>query len=411
MTTSASRLGAALYEKETNFGEDVSTFGTRLQLLNRVDLSGLTHERVNINPTQQRPHEGVQDIRLGMGGSFTIELLLTGHGGTAAGALTQTDLATLLGYVVGNVHSADSGGTADGTGSASAIDITGGSFTAGGLLRLGQLGDGRGEGQFLAVKSFSSGTATLLTDAPSAASAGDVVYASQVVYPSETPGSFESVDTLRFRLLTANKQFDCHGCYPTSIEFLNLNADEIPRVRITFGVAWFRKANVGFPDTTATDAKTGAKIAAGSLFLNDVGTSTRQTYGLRDFSITIENEVVPLRGPGGNNEHQVIVGCKRVRCQAKVSTTFDAESTGTQTWYDLYQTDEGSVSSKHMLWTGSVGDGKAVAFYFPNLKITSPVPTQQEADGLNRVTVEWEAMTSTDTTSDETLSNWRLAMG
>ncbi len=412
MVASPSRLGAVLYNTESAFGENTNTYGTRLQVVNAVDVSGLTQDRMNINPTQQRPHEGVPDVRLTYGGSFTVELLLTGHGGTAAGSLTPTDLATLLGYTIGTLRTADIGATVTTGTSATQFTATGITMTAGTLCRVGIVGDGRGGGQFAAVSGESVDVITLLTalgGTPTPST--DLAYAAQIIYPSETPGTFETVQSLRFQLMTANQQYRCHGCYPTSVTLSGLNVGEVPKVSITYGVAWWESTSQTFPNTTATAAKAGAVIAAGSLFVNAVGTATRTTYPLRDFSVTINYEHVPLVGPEGVDAFQGVVGCVRTRCQAMLTTTFDGESAGTHIWEDLYTTSEQTVTNRHILWTGSAVDGRAVGMYFPNCKPITPRPTQQDLNGLNRVTVQWEAMTGQTTTSDLTLSNFRLALG
>jgi hypothetical protein len=409
MTATNSALGAVLYENESTFGEDIDTTATRLQTLGPVDLSGFTQEKQNIDPTRQRPHEGVQDERMTMGGSFSVRLLLTGHGGTAATTLTATNLYTLLKNVIGSGSVTNVGTTCTG-GTASIPTLTAGTVADGSVIKFGVLGDGDGEGQFYAVDNLTGANLTLLTDLGATPAAADVVYAAQMVYPSETPGTIESVTSTRWRLMTGNKQILAHGCYPTAVEFSNLNAGELPQVTVSFSCAWWEIDNETFPDATATAAKTGAPVAAGSFWMNAVGTSTNATYGLRNGGLRIEFTTIPLVGPGGSNSYQHIVGARRVRCQAFLSTTFDAEASGTTTWDDLYTTAEGSAVNRHAVWTLSVADGRALGLYFPNLKIITPRPTQQDVDGLNRVQVEWEALTSADTTSDLTLANFILAM-
>lgn len=411
MTANAARLGAVLYNAESSFGENTNSYGTRLQTVDAVDVSGLTHDKVNVNPTIQRPHEGTQDLRTIMGGSFRISLLLTGHGDDGTGAQSITDLGQLLSYVIGNTRTGDVGAAITTQTSATQFTATGVTMDNGTLCRIGTIGDGRGGGQFHAVSSESVDVITLLTAAAAAPTTADTCYGCHIVYPDETPGDFETVTSLRFRLLTANKQFNCHGCYPTAIEFSGFNVGEIPRVAITFGVAWWEVANVTFPNTTATSAQSGAPVAAGSLFINAVGTSTRATYSPRDVKFTCNFESVPLFGPEGVNQFQGCVGVRRVRCQGMFSFTFDAQASGTQTWHDLYQTAEGSIVNRHILLTLSAVTGRAVGIYAPNCKIVSPSPTQQDLNGLNRVTVNFECLTHTTTTSDLTLSNFRIGLG
>ena len=408
MTANTSRLGAALYNTESSFAENTNTYTTRIQTVGEPNVDGLTLAKVNTNPTTQRPHEGIADVNTIYGGSFRTEMLLTGRGATGT-SLTQTDLGTLLGHVVGNTDATSVGALITTATDQDTYDATGVVLPAGALCRVGALGDGRAEGQFSAVSTETGDTVELLTETVGLANTSDTIFPAIQVYPSETPGTFETVQSLRWRLLTANNQYNCHGCFPTAIEFPNLNIGEVPRVAVDWGVSWFENANVTFPDATSTDAKDGAPIAAGSLFINDVGTTTSAIYDYRSLSIRIEHEVVPITGCGGVDANQGIVSVRRIRSKAMITVVFDAEASGTQTWQDLYDNDSGSL--QHILWSGSVEDGRAIGFYFPNAKIMDPRPTQADVDGLNRITVNFEALTGPTTTTDLTLSNWRLAMG
>lgn len=407
----ASRLGALLYNTEASFSEISTTFGTRLQTLGPPTFD-LQQPRMNIGITQQRAHEGTQDVRMVQTGTLTFELMLGGHGGTAAGSLTATHLSTLLGHVIGTSTAGQIGSTvaASPSPTTTTFTATGVNLSNGGMCRIGALNDGRGEGQFYAVSGESSDAVTLLTATGSAPATADVVYAALLVHPSETPGTFETVQSLRFRVLSANNHYDLNGCYPTAIEIPNLNVGEVPRIKLTFAVSRWDNVSATFPDTTSTDAKVGAPIAAGSISINARGTATRATYGLRDFKVTLDSQVIPIFGPGGLSTYQNIVGAKRLKCGATISCTFDAETTGTQVWEDLYETADSSLTSRHIIWTGSVADGRAIGMYFPNAKLISPRPTQVDIDGINRVPVMFEAMTDTTTTSDLTMSNFRLGL-
>lgn len=402
-----SRLGAVLFNTESSFAEDSATFGTRLLPVNAIDVSGLNLGREEISILQQRGHEGISGVNTTFEASFTIELLLTGHGGATTGALTATDLATLLGHAIGNLNTSQVGTTATGTGTANAFGVNGGTIANHGLIRVGSLADARGNGQFAAVSVSSGGTVTLLTDLAGAPDAADVVYVAQFVHPSETAANLPTVQSLRFRLITSNEHYDCHGCFPTAISFSGLNAGEVPKVSITYTAARFDSGNETFPDATAHGAKDGAVIAGGSFFANQVGVATRQTFALRDFGVTFNLENAVLRGPGGVAANQVITGVCRTKLNTTISATFDAEATGTQTFYDAYKAGE----YWHALWTGSVEDGKAIGMYWPRLKFVAPLPVQSDMDGLNRVKVMWESLTSADTVNELSLANFILGMG
>lgn len=414
MTANLSRLGSVEYNTESTFAASSSTFGTRLLPISPPDVSGLRMKMEMISIMQQRPHEGIANVRTSFDATFSLEFLLTGHGATAAGALTATDLSTLLGYCVGVLNTAGDGGTVDSASSTTVIQGANATLAAGGLCRIGAVADGRGGGQFypIATVAGTSGATgmdpTLLLATPVAPNLADVLYAVLIVHPSETPGTFETVQSLRFRILTPNEQYDCFGCACESIEFSNLNAGEVPKVKLGFRAARFiDTSSQTFPAAASTNAKVGAPVACGSHVGQVAGVSTRQAFNVRSFGVTIDMQVAALTGPGSDFANQVITSYRRTRCQASIAVTVDAQATGTNVFYDAWQDDE--------VWqwmaTLSAEDGKAGGFYFPRLRFKEPLPVQKDMEGLNRVMVEMEALTNTTTTTDLTLSNWRLGLG
>jgi hypothetical protein len=409
VTHRLSRLASVEYNTEASFAADTSTYATRLQPLGQLDISGLKLNRQMIPILQQRPHEGIAGVRTFYEGPFSLEFLLTGHGATAAGAITATDLATLLGHVVGALRTSDDGGTVDAGSTSTVIQgVSVATMAAGSMCRIGTIADGRGNGQFYPVASSSVPDVTLGFAVDSAPNAADVIYAAQIVHPLETPSTCSTVQSLRFRFATPNEQYEAHGCWVTGLEFLDLDHGAVPRVRISFNCAWWESvSNATFPSSTATAAKTGAPVANGSLVLNTVGTSTRTKYDYQDLAIRINYETIPIRGPGSAIANTIVTDVRRSRCQAMVSFTTPAQGTGDQTHFLAYLAD----SLFHLCLTLSAEDGKAIGFYFPNLRMTDQTPIQRDAGGLNRVPVEFEALTGQTTTNDLTLSNWRLAMG
>lgn len=410
MAVRPSALQACLWEIESSFGETTQSFANRLQHTNLLDVTGITHEKVPIAPVVQRQNDGVHDMRGIMGGSFTLELDLTGRGSSSAAGVTLSSLATLLGYCVGNAaRAATSGTTAAGGGSATSTPVAAAAadFSAGSLCRIGAQNDGRGGGQFAAISGDASDTLTHLTAIGGAANASDVVYAPDMVYPNEDPDQ-TSIQSLRFALATANQSFYAHGCYCTGIEFTGLNTGERPKVRLTFAVAWFENASPTFPSSTAVgNSGSPVPVAAGSFFYNTVGTATRQTAVIRGFNLSIDLQVHPLIGPGGLSQYQSVVGCVRSRCQASFDFLVDGDDTGFDTWWN---TDEGSITFRHFLYTLSVKDSAALAFYFPRVKPVGARPMQQDNGGVNARRVMCQAVTGATTTTQLTASNWRLAM-
>lgn len=415
MTANLSRLGSLEYNTESTFAATSSTFGTRMLPAAPIDLSNLRLKMEKVGVLQQRPHEGIANVRTAFDASFTTEHYLTGHGATAAGALTATDLSTLLSYVFGTLRSSDDGGTVGASGSTTTlIEGVNCTYVAGTLLRVGSVGDGRGGGQFYPVSTIAgvSGATgvdpTLLLAMPVAPNSADVLYAALILHPSETPGTFEAVTSLRMRLLTANEQYDVFGVAAESVEISGLKAGELPRIKITWRAARFIDTTTEtFPATASTNAKTPAPVACGSHVGQVRGTSTRQAFNVRDFGVKIDYQLIPLTGPGADSANQIITGYRRGRCQATINATIDAEATGTNVFYDAWQNDE----VWHWMSTFSAEDGKALGMYFPYLTFQEPTPIQRDMDGLNRVSVELMANTNTTTTSDLTMSNFRIGLG
>jgi hypothetical protein len=404
MTSRPSRLGAASYEVESSWAEAVDTWGTRLQLLGEPVIPADIQARIAEPITQQYAEEGKLGVRGPWQGSFSVQLALTGQGGTGGtGATSETALYALLKNAIGGGSSDCAGTTVDTSPtSASEFDLVGGTVESGNLIRVGDLGDARGNGQFAAVNNIA--TTTLLTALDATPNAGDVVYAPLHIYPLESTG-LAAITSTRWLLQTANGQWSAKGCFPTSIEFAGLNVGEQPTVTITYGVSRWAEANETFPNATATAAKDGSIVAAGSVFLQDVATVTRQTFSTRSISLTIDLQTQPLMGPGGVDGYQVIVGAVRTKCSASFALTIDAEASGTNTLLDIFT----GTALQHCLMTLSATAGKALGLYFPNCRPTNYV-TQEAADGLNRRTINFEALTGPTTTSEETMHSWCLAM-
>lgn len=417
----AAALGAHLYEQEDDFGEKVSTFGTRLQTKNPVDLTQLIQDKLPLSPTRQLPHEGTKDVLGVYGGQFPVSLDFTGHGQTAAGALTKTDLAALMEIVIGGIDVSGVGTTvATGSWTTTSFDVADASGLAKGMLiRVGKIGDDRGNGQFYAIASKSGNSITLATATLAPPQDGDVVYASQLVYPEErisasgTPG-FEDVVSTRWQLLTANMQVEAHGCFPMSYSFAQLNPGESPVFNTNFGVArWAPPESAAeFPSSVATDAKTPTPNAGGSLFLNKKGSSARlgEKLHLRAFDLTTPIQCVPLRSPCGTDSRQVISGARRIPGEvnggagaAGFTITLDRGAIDIDTLY-------ADNDPFHVLYTLSAVDGEAVALYFPNCRLTSPRPTQRDVDQLNRMVLTFRAEADPDGTDDLTRAAMLIGM-
>lgn len=409
MASKSSALGALLYATESAFGETTTTTGTRLRPIGPVTVD-LQHPGQKIDILKQRPNEGVAYVRMPMSGTISFTVNLTGPGATSVGAAPASALATLLGTVFGTTGTglATSDTTTGGT--AAIPTMTGATgVTAGGMVRIGAKGDAACDGQWVAVGTHAGSNLTLLTAAPGAPANGAVVYSSRMVYPSQAAGTYETVASVRFRYQSAQQQYVLHGCYPTAAEF-GIEVGSIPTVKLTYACAWWETVNATFPDATAVQDFGAAPVAGGSMFINAVGTTTRATVVARSVSMTVGLNNVGEPGVGGVDEHQVIVGCNRGPGQVMVEMVIDSEAAGTDTYGDLFDVSENSRINRHALYSMSIGDGRAVGIYWPNLAMIDK-PVQFDDGGVLRKRIKFEAFTGTVTTSDLTLSPWRLALG
>lgn len=403
-----SALGAVEYEAESSWAEDVTTFAThRLPVLGAIDTSGLTHDKMAPERVVQYRNDGTQWILGTQGGSFKTKIHLAGHGATTAGSPTLDALETWLGIAIGNVALSASASTTL-TGGTAAVPTTtaSGTFSAGGACRVGSLGDGRGGGQLYAITTHTTTSLTLRGALGGAPTNGDVLYPVAQIYPSESPTA-ATVSSTRMRVLTGNLCYELHGCFPTALSITGLNPGEIPMAEITWGVSWWRYSTGTFPSTVTSNQYSPAPIAAGSLNVQVVGTTTRSTRTYRSMSLDWTLGIEPLVGPGGVNQYQKIVGARRTPDKVKLTWTEDADTATTTPILPGFGT---GTSVYHIEFTGSAVAGSAVGFTAPRACVTNVAI--QKADGnINRLTIEAELYTSTVSTSALTLANIVWCMG
>lgn len=414
MTTIGSAYGAIKYSAESAFGEDVDTCSLRIPIINRVDLSGIQQSLIEPGNVKQRMNDGVQHILGAWGGSFTTEFMLAGAGGSCSGAVpTATELITLLGIVFGNTAASASSGTTLTGGTATVPTTTAsGTFSAGSMCRVGALQDGDGEGQAYAIATHVTTNLTLLNGLLGAPVNGAVMYTGRMVYPSETAGTAATVSSVRMQLFTANEQILCHGVYPTGATLTGLSAGENPKLSITWGVAWAESKASTFPITETTDTAPGMTTAGGSLFFNAAGTATSALKTARQFELNINMNVVPLLGTGGVNNYQSIVGCRRIGLGATMSWVEDAGvASTTPTYQTIWETDDTSRLFYHACYTLNTRNGGSFGVYFPRLRPIGQRPMQMDVNGVNCIKPSFEALTSTVTTSELTLSSFRFYFG
>jgi hypothetical protein len=404
----SAKIGFISYEVESAWAENVSTFTTyRLPVLDEVDTSGLRWGKTEAERVSQYRSDGSPHILMTMGGSFRTKMYLTGHGTTAAGAVTIKGIETLLGDVLGVSAIGPAGTTATG-GTATVVTTTSsGTFASGGLCRIGALGDGDGNGQMYPIATHSAQNLTLLVDLDGAPVNGAVIYSTCLMYPSVTGSN--AITGKRFLLGKANLSKECHGCWPMSITFSGLNAGEKPTVEIEWGVSWWDWSTSTPPSAVATDDFAPAANASGSFFIGTVGTSTRHpTNNLRkvqDLSVTYTLGMSVDRTPGGVNAYQDVTAVFRIDDQVAVSWAEPADAnTASPVLGGFYE----GTDKKHIMITGNAIDSKAWGMYLRNCCSADPYPVQFTHNGRNFLRKTYVAYVGPTTTNALTLSPFLL---
>jgi hypothetical protein len=397
------------WEAETLFGEDVDTVATsKMALCAPVDTSGLVQKKVDPQRVVSYRGDLGDWIRATYEGTFKTKSYLVGHESTTAGAITKTNLETLLGHIFANAVTTATGSTLTGGTANIATTTDSGTLDPGDLCFIGALGDGDGEGQCYPIATHTAQNLTLLVDMQGAPANGAVRYGGVTIYPnSDGTSASNTVQSLRMAIATAGMQYLCHGCFPTSVVVGGLNPGELPYIEITWMAAWWEYKASTFPSALSASTANPAATAAGSLVVNTVGTTTnssttRRSY--RSLSINITLGVVPLRGPGGVNAFQDIIGCTRGEDACELTWSEDVEATTTSPELPGFGT---ATNRKHAILTLSTTDGSRIAFYWPSLRVTN-IAAQEVVDGLNRFTVKCMAGVGPTNTSALTLSKWRM---
>lgn len=403
----SSTPGAVLYERETAWAEATDTWASRLAVINKVDLSGLQQAMIERGVIGDRKQHGTTKVPGVYGGEFKVSFHLPGHGSSTSGATSISELATLLGDVIGSAAVSASAGTTLTGGTANVPTTTAsGTFSSGALCRIGALGDGRGAGQAYAISSHTTTSLTLLTNLPASPSNADVLYSGDMVWSEEDPTS-AAIYSYRFLLMTANQQFACRGCYPKSFTISALNAGEIPTIEITYGVSWFKPMNETFPTAVALPTAAPAPNTSGSLWFGTKGVATYGTKTPRSVQIDYTLGIKELMSINAATEGQVIVGAVRTPDQIKFTMTLDANDAST-TPAEL--TAWAANSEKHALLTLNSSNGKCVAVYLPRLCYSGNKPTQMDGDGINRQTLEFAAYESGSGSTDLQTSAFRMLL-
>lgn len=403
-----------LWEAETNWAEVVNTWANELLAISRIDLSGLEQPFFEMRPTIARAGGGILHRPGIKGGFITVEFEAGGHGAAPTGALTETDLWAFLRNYFGQGDSAGVGTTADGTGTAVAFGAVAGTFAAGGICRVGTNDpkDAAGNGQPGVINTApgGGGDITLYNALDGAPANGAVIYPVLQLYHELND---DAITGFRCAAPTANGGVRMRGCWIAGLEIVNLNPGEYPRWRARIGVSDWDLADISFPQSVGHDNKVGAPVSGGSLHLQDLGTTTRNTYDFRELSVEFFMDLIPLHGPGGN-DLTTIRGVRRGgRRGAYLNFAVDKDAGSVNEWLTYHRvTPASQVYLRGVLAPNAVA-GRCTVFSFPKLKPAhdAKAPTMEEIDQLNRVRYRLETEETGVATTDLTNAPVVVGMG
>lgn len=396
----------AAFDVESSWAENVTTFTYGMPLAAPVEISGISQDMLDPSRVTANRLAYSKGVLGPWNINYTTTHNLTGHGSTCAGAVSATALARLIGHVWGGRDTTLAAGTTLTGGTATVPTITTASgYAAGGMLRLGALGDGDGDGQFYMYSTHAASALNLLFAMNGAPVNGAVVYSPELVYPADSGCSMTG---MRHRFLTGDLQFAVHGVFPTTFGFTGLEPGGHPQISIGWRGSWAQPLSAS-PTATpdADEYNWQPPSAGGSFFLQDYGTTTRATYGVRNFSLSYSLGMSAVMGGMGVNQYQTITGATRTKDTCTLSVVLDGQGVDTTPqWWDswLANTDQQGCYSLHS------ADGTAVGFGFRRLHWMGPRPSQTSTSDRNTIPLNFQCEIGATTTTDLTLSPVLLAL-
>jgi hypothetical protein len=397
----SNQLFALEYEPEGSWAENVAMTPThRIPVLGPIT-PDFTQDMVEPERAVQQLQGGTAPILGPKSGSFRFSIWATGHGSPTSGAITLDAMETLVGYGFGNpslgeplsapTRSAASGTTAaGGSTTTNVVTAASGTFARGSLCRLGAAGDARGGGKFYAINNHT-GTSLLLRHATQGAlNAADVVHAAVNFYFPETIAG-TAVKGLRFRFLSGDKKYIARGCWIQSVALTSTNVSERPRWEFEVGVSEWDTTDTGsFPSAVASNQHNPAPVCGGAIQVQDAGVTTRNERNARDFTLTIETGIQPLRGHGGVWPYQTFVGA--VRTPSKIRASWiETAGDGHDTWEAKYL----AGTAQSLTASLSINAGSALGVHIQQLRLDKR-PIQIVNDNVNSVQLEGYACAGDD---------------
>lgn len=360
------------------------------------------HEDVSHQSRQNESRPGFRGMH---SWKLELDLPLIGHLTTAAGALTKTWLAWLLGDGLGGVDVAANGSTIASGSSAGGFTMAASTgWAKGQICRVGEKGDTAGDGQPAVVATLpGSHAVTLLTNLPAAGEAADKVYATQLCYPTETMGTSK-----RFFCGWTDAGIQYHlfgghltGCKPT------YKMGELAGVRMTYEGAEWARSTVTVPTALAMESADSAPITGGTLFMQLFGTATRAIVQPWDVELDLDLRTQKNITPGGLTDYQGITSMSRLGAVPTVRMTLPI----TDAIEDLFDYEGSAAKEYHLLFSTNGADGKCTGWYMPRAYLVGPRPSPSEFAEQTAIVLTFRGREGTVIDNDLTRSCIRFFMG
>lgn len=384
---------------ESSFGENSTSFTKRIPVLDvrwRPRQSRGTDNSIQVRQNEQRP-----GYRGPMGNDeFEIDMYCMGHQTAPSGALVETWQQELLKRGLGGGNVATVGGLVAAGASATSITHDGGTaLVRGGVIRIGEPADGRGGGHALVIGATTASPANVLIAAAGAPNDDDVIYATQMAYPTETGHG-----TQRFLLgfSESGAQWIAHGCFLSGITKRMVYGD-IPVLTLRYRVAWWQRAAVTIPSALTLENCDAAIQAGGVVLMQDHGNTTREIETASEITFQVDLGVAEQRG-GGGQQHQPIIGFHRLGSRATIkfrvqwATEFET----------LWDTDGSDTTHQQVLISDNIVNGRSTGLWIPRCFPVGDRPVPEDYNGLLFTDIELACRESTDTTNDLTRAAWML---
>ncbi len=370
----AYKLQQILTGDESAFAENSSSFDGKL----RFDDATFTPkvERIPNESRRERLAIVEESIIGARSGDLSVNMKWNGHGGTAAGALTETWQQRLLGDLLGGNDVSAVGTTCAAGSTTTVVNVAtghGADFNAGDIIRIGAKKDGRADGQVAVVASVSTDALTLINALPGAPNAADVVYACQLFYHDESKVVTPAMASKRFNVMHAvtGAQHTLYGACLSGMTFTIPQDGGIPMINASMSAAYVDRVATTFPNTAITlPEDETAPVMGGSLVFQNIGTTTRKTEDPGDMSLTYALGLNPQHGSGCVHPYQNIKGWGRTACRASLELVIPWE-TEYETWWD---TDNTTRTDKYILWQANTEDSRCYGFYMRKVQPAGPRP-------------------------------------